>query len=102
VITHVAAGPRASGVYATFRDGGRVLQLLNPRAAVTATLGAGAGLVAATVPSGAAAATWVITGTDPTGVETAAQALDPARLRNVFALALAGGRSLPIPLDPSS
>ncbi len=98
----IAAGPKASGVYVRFGSGDRTLELLDPAGRLVATLGGGAGLVAATAVGGVGPPTWVITGTDPAGVDAAARALDPARLRNVFALAIAGGRSLPVPVHPSS
>jgi hypothetical protein len=98
----IAAGPKASGVYVRFGGDDRTLELLNPRGSLVTTLGAGAGLVAATALGGAGTPIWVITGTDPAGVDAAARALNPSRLRDVFALAVAGGRSLPLPLDPSS
>jgi hypothetical protein len=98
----IAAGPRASGVYARFADRGRTLELLSPTAATVTRLGTGAGLVAATAVGGSGAATWLITGTDPSGVTSAARALSPARLRDTFALALRGSRALALPLDPAS
>jgi hypothetical protein len=94
------SGPRASGVYARFRAGGRQLELLDPHGRVARTLAAGAGLVAATA-QGAAGPTWLITGTDAAGVAAAAAALTPASLHDHFALAVSGGALLPLPLRPS-
>jgi Domain of unknown function (DUF4430) len=94
-------GPASSGVYARFASGGSQLQLLNPRGAVVRTLGADAGLVAATADHGATP-TWVVTGTDSAGVLAAAQALTPTRLHDDFALAISGGSDLPIPLQAGS
>lgn len=92
-------GPAASGVYAQFSGpGGSSLQLLGPRGEPVRTLGAGAGLVAATT-QGSAEPTWVITGTDPAGVSAAAAALTPAALRDHFALAIQGGTRFPLPLQ---
>ena len=46
--------------------------------------------------------TWLITGTDPTGVSAAAAAFTPNSLRNRFALALTGATQLPLPLEPGT
>lgn len=98
----VAHGPGASGVYAHFTGpAGNALQLLGPSGAVVRTLGAGAGLVAATAdPS--EVPTWLITGTDPAGVLSAAKALTPGALHNHFALAVDGRQQLPVPEQASS
>jgi hypothetical protein len=98
----IAAGPKASGVYVRFGAGYKTLALLNPHGTTVTTLGSGAGLVAATAVGGGGTPTWVITGTSRAGVEAAARALNPARLHDVFALVVAGDRSLPVPRDPSS
>jgi hypothetical protein len=74
---------------------------------VVTTLGAGGGLVAATA-EGSAQPTWLITGTDASGVSLAAAAFTPAALRDHFALAVEGGTpvpggtQLPLPLDGMS
>ena len=65
------------------------------------TLGAGAGLIAATAQTSTGPA-WLITGTDVAGVSAAAAALTPARLRDHFALAVQGGTDLPVPLEATS
>ena len=98
----VAHGPAVSGIYARFAgpDGSR-LELLDSRGRVVRTLGANAGLVAATAQS-ASAPTWLITGPDSAGVSAAAAALTPARLRDRFALAVQGGADLPVPLEAAS
>jgi len=93
----IGGGPRASGVYARFAPAGHVLALLDADGRVTRTLGAGAGLIAATGPR-EDAPVWVVTGTDSGGVGRAAAALDEAALRDRFAVALpAGGRSVALP-----
>jgi nucleotide-binding universal stress UspA family protein len=93
----IAEGPTGSGVYARFAGtGGSSLQLLDPRGRVAETLGAGAGLIAATRDQ-ISEPTWLITGTDLAGVSAAANALTPARLRDHFALAVEGGSDLPVP-----
>jgi uncharacterized protein DUF4430 len=92
-------GPAASGVYARFSGpGGSSLKLLGSRGEPVRTLGAGAGLVAATT-QGSAEPTWVITGTDPAGVSAAAAALTPAALHDHFALAVQGATRVPLPLQ---
>jgi len=97
----LAIGPQRSGVYARFSHGGAALQLLGSDGHVARTLGAGAGLIAATRDT-VSAPTWLITGTDTAGVRTAAAALTAARLRNRFALAVApGGADIPVPVGGS-
>jgi hypothetical protein len=94
-------GPAASGVYARFGSSGSSLQLLDPAGHAVRTLGAGAGLIAATAqPS--TGPFWVITGTNVAGVSAAADALTPARLRNHFAVAVQGATDLPVPLEAAS
>jgi hypothetical protein len=100
--TLIEHGPAASGIYARFTGpGGTSLQLLNPKGQVVRTLGAGAGLIAATGQS-ATGTVWLITGTDVAGVSAAAAALTPARLRDHFALAVQGPADLPVPLQGAS
>jgi Domain of unknown function (DUF4430) len=95
-------GPASSGVYAKFAGaGGRTLELLNPHGTVVRSLGAGAGLIAATADSGSTP-TWLITGTDIAGVSAAAAAMTPTRLHDHFALAVQGATDFPIPLDAGS
>ncbi len=95
-------GPASSGVYARFAGAsGSSLQLLDPAGKVVRTLGVGAGLIAATAqPS--TGPFWLITGTDVAGVNAAAAALTPARLRDHFALAVQGGTDLPVPQEATS
>jgi hypothetical protein len=97
----IAHGPRSSGVYAKFGADGRTLQLLDPQGKVVRTLGAGAGLVAATADRNSTP-TWLITGTDPQGVAAAAAAVTPSRLDDHFALAVQGSTDLPVPLRAGS
>jgi hypothetical protein len=93
-------GPRSSGVYARFSEGGRALELLNPHGQTVRVLGAGAGLIAATQDQ-VSKPEWLITGTDRAGVAAAAAALTPARLHDRFALAVDAGAYFPLPLSPS-
>jgi Domain of unknown function (DUF4430) len=97
----VAYGPGASGVFARFVHHGSDLELLSPTGGVARTLGAGAGLIAATGDS-SDVPTWMITGTDVAGVTAAARALSAQALHNDFALAVDGSRHLPVPLQGSS
>jgi len=92
----IEAGPKASGVYATFSDDGARLSLLDEGGGVVRTLAAGAGLVAAT-RQGRDAPVWVVTGTDETGVALAASAFRQATLHDRFAVALTGGVALALP-----
>ena len=97
----IAHGPGASGVYARFSGpGGDALQLLDPSGKVTRTLGAGAGLIAATADQ-SSVPTWMITGTDPAGVLAAARALTPQTLHDHFALAVDGATQVPVPIKAS-
>jgi hypothetical protein len=93
----IERGPRASGVYARFAASGQTLTLLDARGQATRTLGAGAGLVAASRYA-EQSPVWVVTGTDDAGVALAADALSESALRNRFALALEpSGTALPVP-----
>jgi Domain of unknown function (DUF4430) len=95
----IAHGPGASGVYAHFNGpAGSSLQLLDPAGHVVRTLGAGAGLVAATADM-SSVPTWLVTGTDPAGVNAAARAFNERALHDHFALAVKGGARYPVPLD---
>jgi len=89
-------GPAASGVYARFADAGRQLALLDAAGDPVRTLGAGAGLVAATRFE-QQAPTWAITGTDTAGVAAAARALDERTLARRFALVLDGSHAIGLP-----
>lgn len=91
-------GPASSGVFARFDDDARQLELLDSDGRTARTVGAGAGLIAA-VKLGDQVPTWTVTGTDDAGVAAAAAALDPARLRDHFALATdPAGDDLSLPL----
>jgi hypothetical protein len=94
----IARGPSTSGVYARFTGpAGGSLQLLDAHAHVSRTLGAGAGLVAATRDT-VSEPTWLITGTDTAGVTAAARALSATALHDRFALAVRGNSDLPLPV----
>jgi len=96
-VTSIESGPRASGVYARFASNGQTLTLLDGRGNTTATLTAGAGLIAATKDV-ESAIVWVVTGTNEAGVQHAAQAFDTSSLQDHFALAVTStGAQLPVP-----
>jgi len=98
VASLIDQGPSSSGVYARFAgSGGSSLQLLDPRGQVARTLGAAAGLIAATAAN-SSEPIWLITGTDVAGVSAAAAALTPSALRDHFALAVQGTSELPVPV----
>jgi hypothetical protein len=99
VVALVDRGPGVSGVFARFDPTGRSLTLLDPRGRSRKVLGGGTGLVAAARGAGQAP-TWLITGTDPAGVEAAARALDERTLANRFAVAVAASGPLALPMEP--
>jgi uncharacterized protein DUF4430 len=92
----IERGPRASGVYAQFRAHGATLVLLDQSGRAVRTLGAGGGLVAAT-RMGEDSPVWVVTGTDSSGVTSAAHAFDAATLKDHFALATVARSALALP-----
>jgi hypothetical protein len=92
----LASGPRTSGVYARFSEGGRALALLDASGRTAQTLRAGAGLIAAT-RRGEDAPVWLVTGTDGQGVELAARALDQVKLQDRFAVALGPSGAIALP-----
>jgi Domain of unknown function (DUF4430) len=92
-------GPARSGVYARPTADGRRIRLLDATGRTTRTLGAGAGLVAAT-REGDDDPVWAVTGTDAAGVEAAASAFGVRTLERRFAVAVAGGRAIGLPEAP--
>ena len=93
----VAQGPKSSGVFARFGDGGARLDVLDARGAVAKRLAGDAGLVAATRRPGRPPV-WFVTGTDARAAATAARAFDERTLRNRFAIATSGDARLSVPL----
>jgi hypothetical protein len=92
-------GPQSSGVFARFEPShGRRYELvaLDQRADVIDEFGSGAGLVAG-LRRGERPPTWLVTGTDPAGVERALGLLDTDDLANRYAVLGAGGSELPLP-----
>jgi hypothetical protein len=94
--TLIARGPASSGVFARFSSRGASVKLLNARAVVARTLKSPAGVIAA-LARGGAPPTWLVVGTNAAGVRAAARAFSAARLHDHFALAVTGGRDLPVP-----
>jgi hypothetical protein len=90
-------GPSASGVYARFAASGRSLELLDAHGVTVRRVLSGGGLIAA-IAQGSNPPTWLVTGTDPAGVRSAADALTAARLRGRFALAVSAGADVPLPV----
>lgn len=91
----IDAGPGTSGVFATF-NGSRELDVLDTHGETSARLRAGAGLVAA-VRLADDAPTWVVTGTDSAGVDSAASLVGPDDLHDRYALATNGARAEAVP-----
>jgi hypothetical protein len=92
----IGRGPGESGVFARPTSDGRRIALLDGRGRTTRTLGAGAGLIAATKRADSAPV-WVITGTDGAGISTAAAAFQEGALAGRFAIALDQGRPIALP-----
>lgn len=92
-------GPAVSGVFARMAQDGGSIDLLDQNGDDVRTLRGGAGLVAATRYE-AQQPTWVVTGTDAAGLAAAAAALEDEVLANRFALAIEGGRGVPLPVRP--
>jgi hypothetical protein len=93
----IETGPEASGVFARFTAGGEELALLDERGEEAAVAASGSGLVAAT-ESPEDHVVWVVTGTDPAGVEAAARALDEPVLEDSFAVAATSEGPVPLPV----
>lgn len=96
VAASLAKGPKASGVFARFEDEGRTLATLDAQGRTVQRLGAGTGLVAAG-RDGENPPTWLLTGTDAAGVDSAVTALDESALQEKFALAVSQGRGVSLP-----
>jgi hypothetical protein len=91
--------PAESGVFARFEGEGGEWELvaLDERAEPAASVPADAGLVAA-LRAGEEPPTWVVTGASAEAVEAAAGALDEEALRNRYAVAVADGAPVPLPV----
>jgi hypothetical protein len=97
-VRRLERGSQESGVFARFRDGGRRLELLNPRGAPARTEDEQTGLVAALLPRDDELL-WVITGGSGAAVGRAARAFDARRLRDAFAVAAPPGKTVKLPLE---
>jgi len=93
-LRQIRQGPASSGVYA--KPAGGELRLLDGGGHVGRTLGAGAGLVAATRVQDQLP-TWVISGVDTAGVNAAASAVTSSDLAHRFALAVDGKQRIAVP-----
>ena len=93
----IERGPAQSGVYATMSEAGSRLTLLEADGTTARTVGAGAGLVAATRLEGQQP-TWVVTGTDQVGLAAAAAQLEQSALQDRFAVAVEDGRAEGVPV----
>jgi hypothetical protein len=96
-------GPDVSGVFARFRPdqseaGGYDLELLDSGEHVTAQLGPGAGLVAATRFE-KQQPTWVVTGLDDAGLERAIRLMSEGPLRDRFAVAATATGTISLPVE---
>jgi len=88
-------GPGESGIYAKFDGFGLVA--LDENGSSARRFGPEAGLVAATSRYGGPPV-WLVTGGTVAAVREAAEALDAAHLRDHYAVAIAGGREMPLPV----
>ena len=98
-VRELEEGPQQSGVFARMEQAGEgyELELLDERGSAARTLGAGAGIVAATRFEDQQP-TWVISGTDEAGVDRAVALIDRAALRDRFAVAVSGAGRQPLPV----
>jgi len=96
----IELGPKRSGVFARFTDGGDTLELLSSDGQPVHDAGQGAGLVAALRPNDRELL-WLVTGVDEAGVEAAAAAFRARDLRDAFAIAIAGDDVLKLPVGDS-
>jgi hypothetical protein len=99
----VDKGPGESGIYAEFAKSQATWRLvgLDEDGGEARTFGAGAGLVAATRRF-AGPPVWLVTGGTVAAVRAAAAALDPADLRDHYAVASEAGAVTPLPLRSGS
>lgn len=101
ILRRLERGPGDSGVFAQPATSGDEIVVLDEDGRPARTLGAGAGLVAATSVEGQAP-TWVVTGTDEVGVAAAAAALTEERLEQRFALAVDDGNDVSLPVTDTT
>ena len=94
-LRQIERGPRASGVYGRFEDGGRRFVALDAEGRPLVPMLGGTGVIAATRYR-ENAPVWAVTGTDAAGVLVAARAFDESVLNEKFAIAIS--QDLPVPL----
>ena len=101
-VEQLERGPKSSGVYARVSADGKTITALDERARPARRLGAGSGLIAATRWRDEDPV-WIVTGTDAAGVELAAkEAFDESVLNEKFALAVADGLPVSLPVTEPS
>jgi hypothetical protein len=95
----IEKGPQTSGVFADFEQGDNEYELqgLDEGGRAGRVFGEDAGLLAATRRYDEPPV-WVVSGTSAAGVESAAGLLNPADLRDHYAVAVEGGEETPLPL----
>jgi hypothetical protein len=93
----LAKGPATTGVYAKFDPAGTEMSLLDASGRVARGAPQGSGLIAATQQA-EQPVTWLVTGVDDSGVQRAAGALSPAKLRNAFAVAVTPSGPVKLPV----
>ena len=98
VAARLAKGPAFSGIFAQLLPiaGGFRLYGLTANGDTVTTFGPRAGLVAATRRY-SDPPVWLVTGTKPAGVRSAASLLDAADLRDHYAVAIEDGKKTPLP-----
>jgi hypothetical protein len=99
-LRQIERGPKASGVFGRFVDGGKRFLALDAQGRVTVQLGAGTGVIAATRFE-ENAPVWAVTGTDAEGLRVAARSFDESVLNEKFALAIGDDLPVPLPADES-
>jgi hypothetical protein len=85
LLRHIDRGPRESSIFARIPRDGKTIDLFDWNGRRVETVGAGSGLVAATLPV-EEKLFWLVTGVDDEGVDRAARALNATDLRDAFAV----------------
>lgn len=99
-VTTLERGPRESGVFARISPDGATILTLDGQGRVARRLGPGTGLVATSRLSADQPPFWIVTGTDGAGLDAAASAFaqGESTLGQHYALAIAGGQGVPLPV----
>jgi hypothetical protein len=97
--SELESGPESSGVFARFSGDGHTLELLDEHGDVARRVhrGDGVGLVLALQPR-PDELVWIVTALDEQGLDAGVRALDPAKLRDAFAVAADGNRVEKLPV----